>query len=42
MRRRWVLVGVASLAGCSLLPQTPYVQRRDWPLDVHRPSVVPP
>ena len=37
MRRRWVLAGVAALAGCSLLPQTPYVQRRDWPLDVRRP-----
>ncbi|MGC1408281.1 MAG: ABC-type transport auxiliary lipoprotein family protein [Acetobacteraceae bacterium] len=41
MRRRWVLVGVTSLTGCSLLPQTPYLQRRDWPLDVHRPSVEP-
>jgi cholesterol transport system auxiliary component len=41
MRRRWVLAGTASLAGCSLLPQAPYVQRRDWPLDVNRPSVVP-
>ena len=41
MRRRWVLVGATSLTGCSLLPQTPYVQRRDWPLDVHRPSVEP-
>ena len=36
MRRRWLLAGVAALAGCSLLPQTPYVQRRDWPLDVRR------
>ena len=41
MRRRWVLAGIASLSGCSLLPQAPYVQRRDWPLDVNRPSVVP-
>ena len=34
--------GVAALTGCSVLPQTPYVQRRDWPLDVRRPSVAPP
>ena len=41
MRRRWLLGGVAALGGCSLL-QTPYVQRRDWPLEVRRASVVPP
>ncbi|HEY2621330.1 MAG TPA: ABC-type transport auxiliary lipoprotein family protein [Acetobacteraceae bacterium] len=41
MRRRWLLAGVAALTGCSVLPQTPYVQRRDWPLDVRRPSVSP-
>ena len=33
VRRRLTLAGVLSLAGCSLLPQQPYVQRRDWPLD---------
>jgi len=37
-----VLAGVAALGGCSLLPSTPYVQRRDWPLDVRRPSTAPP
>ena len=41
MRRRWLLLSGATLASCSLLPQTPYVQRRDWPLDVHRASVAP-
>ena len=41
MRRRGLLAGAASLSGCSLLPQAPYVQRRDWPLDVRRPSVSP-
>jgi len=41
MRRRGLLAGTAALSGCSLLPQTPYVQRRDWPLDVRRPSVSP-
>jgi cholesterol transport system auxiliary component len=41
MRRRWVLAGGAALAGCSLLPQTPYVWRRDWPLDVQLPSTAP-
>jgi cholesterol transport system auxiliary component len=34
-----MLLGVAALGGCSLLPQSPYVQRRDWPLDVRRGSV---
>ncbi len=38
MRRRLVLAGLAGLGGCSVLPQTPYVQRRDWPLDVRRPT----
>jgi ABC-type uncharacterized transport system auxiliary subunit len=42
MRRRWVLAGAAALTGCSLLPGTPYVQRRDWPLDVRRDTTVPP
>jgi cholesterol transport system auxiliary component len=42
VRRRWLLAGTAALAACSLLPPTSYVQRRDWPLDVHRPSIVPP
>ena len=41
MRRRGLLAGAASLSGCSLLPQAPYVQRRDWPLDVRRPSISP-
>jgi cholesterol transport system auxiliary component len=40
MRRRWIVAYIA-LAGCSVLPQTPYVQQRTWPLDVRRPSVVP-
>jgi cholesterol transport system auxiliary component len=37
-----MLLGVAALGGCSLLPQSPYVQRRDWPLDVRRGSVAAP
>jgi cholesterol transport system auxiliary component len=41
MKRRWLLAGVTVLTGCSVLPQTPYVQRRDWPLDVRRSSVSP-
>jgi cholesterol transport system auxiliary component len=41
MNRRWMMTSVATLAGCSLLPQTPYVQQRAWPLDVRRPSVEP-
>jgi cholesterol transport system auxiliary component len=42
MRRRWLLAGGAALAGCSVLPQQPYVQRRDWPLDVRRTPALPP
>ena len=41
MRRRLVLLGVAGLGGCSVLPSSNYVQRRNWPLDVQRPSVLP-
>jgi ABC-type uncharacterized transport system auxiliary subunit len=37
-----MLLGVTALGGCSLLPQSPYVQRRDWPLDVRRGSVAAP
>jgi cholesterol transport system auxiliary component len=42
MKRRMALAGMAALGGCSVLPQTPYVQRRDWPLDVRRDAVLPP
>jgi cholesterol transport system auxiliary component len=42
MKRRWLLGGVAALGGCSLLPQAPYVQKRDWPLDVRRDAALPP
>jgi cholesterol transport system auxiliary component len=41
MRRRFALLGAAALGGCSLLPSSTYVQKRDWPLDVHRASVRP-
>ena len=42
MRRRGVLAGVAALGGCSVLPSAPNVQRRDWPLEVRRETVLPP
>jgi cholesterol transport system auxiliary component len=42
MRRRRLLIGAAALGGCSVLPEAPYVQRRDWPLDVRRDPAVPP
>jgi ABC-type uncharacterized transport system auxiliary subunit len=42
VRRRWALAGAAAVTGCSLLPQTSFVQRRDWPLDVQRPSAARP
>jgi ABC-type uncharacterized transport system auxiliary subunit len=44
MRRRGLLaagVGIG-VAGCSVLPATPYTQRRDWPILVPRPDPVPP
>jgi ABC-type uncharacterized transport system auxiliary subunit len=41
MTRLWMVAFVATLASCSLLPQTPYVQQRAWPLDVRRSSVAP-
>jgi len=42
MRRRTVLGAAGALAGCSVLPQQPYLQRRDWPLVVRRPQALPP
>ena len=42
MRQRVMLLGLAGLSGCSLLPSADYIQRRDWPLNVQRPSVLPP
>ena len=41
MRRRMLLLGTAALGGCSLLPSSEYLQRRDWPLDVHRDTTLP-
>ena len=42
MKRRGLCAGTVALTGCSVLPQTPYLQRRDWPLDVHRTATVLP
>jgi cholesterol transport system auxiliary component len=41
MKRRIFLLATATLGGCSLLPSSNYVQRRDWPLDVHRDATLP-
>jgi len=39
MKRRVLLGGAAaSLAGCSVLPERPYQERREWPLEVRRPT----
>lgn len=35
------LLSTAALGGCSLLPSSEYLQRRDWPLDVHRDTTLP-
>jgi cholesterol transport system auxiliary component len=42
MKRRVMLLGAASLAGCSVLPSQPYLQKRDWPLVLRRPTARPP
>jgi cholesterol transport system auxiliary component len=42
MKRRLLLAGAAALGGCSVLPQQPSVQRREWPLDVARVPALPP
>ena len=41
MKRRIFLLAATALGGCSLLPSPDYVQRRDWPLDVHRDAALP-
>ena len=43
MRRRLLLAApAAALAGCSILPARPYLEKREWPLDVRRPDALPP
>ena len=42
MNRRWLLAGLAALGGCSVLPNAPYPQRREWPLTVRRSPALPP
>jgi ABC-type uncharacterized transport system auxiliary subunit len=42
LKRRAVLGSSVALAGCSVLPQRPYQERREWPLDVQRPTTLPP
>ncbi len=42
MKRRAWLAAAAALTGCSVLPQPPYTQKRDWPLLVRRPVALPP
>ena len=32
----------AALGGCSIIPQRPYLEKRDWPLQASRGAVVPP
>ena len=41
MRRRAVLMAPLALAGCGLATR-PYAERRQWPLDIHRPQALPP
>lgn len=40
--RRSLLLANAALAACSVLPERPYAERRQWPLLVSRPATLPP
>ena len=42
MKRRLLLAMAGSVAGCSILPARPYLEKREWPLDVRRPVILPP
>jgi cholesterol transport system auxiliary component len=37
-----MVLGMAALGGCSVLPQRPYLEKRDWPLEAMRSAVVVP
>jgi len=41
LSRRSVWLGAVGLAGCSVLPKTPYVEQTQWPLFVKRPETLP-
>ncbi len=41
LSRRLVCLGAAALAGCSVLPKTPYIEQTQWPLLVKRPETLP-
>lgn len=42
MNRRHLLLAPLLLGACSVLPERPYAQRRDWPMTVQRPVILPP
>jgi cholesterol transport system auxiliary component len=41
LSRRLICLGAAGVAGCSVLPKTPYVEQTQWPLIVKRPETLP-
>jgi ABC-type uncharacterized transport system auxiliary subunit len=41
LTRRSALLCGAALAGCSVLPERPYQERREWPLEVRRAGAPP-
>ncbi len=41
LSRRLAWLGAAGLAGCSVLPKTPYIAQTQWPLIVKRPETLP-
>jgi cholesterol transport system auxiliary component len=41
LSRRLACLAAAGLAGCSVLPKTPYVEQTQWPLIVKRPETLP-
>jgi ABC-type uncharacterized transport system auxiliary subunit len=42
MKRRTLLLAPLLTGACSVLPERPYAQKRDWPLAVRRPVGQPP
>ena len=41
MKRRALLLAPWLMGACSVLPERPYAQKRDWPLAVRRPADLP-
>ena len=42
MKRRGLLAATLTLGACSVLPERPFEAKREWPLVVQRPAILPP